>query len=96
MSGSSAAAVAPWVDDGSGPGPIHPNDAAQARVFSQLIQAEIDDLQVLMAIAQHRWAGRREAGWGRTSTPEPVLRLREKIKELDRLRNRLEARFGAS
>ncbi len=75
--------------------PSHPNDAAQARVFGDLIRAEIADLEDLVAIAQRRWSGRRDAGWGSSRTPEPVLRLREKIKEAQQLLHGLQARFGA-
>jgi hypothetical protein len=73
---------------------LHPNDAAQARLFSELMQAEIDDLEHLIAVAQDRWENRCDAGWGATRTPEPVLRLREKLKEVRRLHAALQARFG--
>ncbi|WP_142391484.1 hypothetical protein [Mycobacterium sp. ENV421] len=74
--------------------PIHPNDAAQARQFAELMQAEIDDLEELIAVAQHRWTNRCDAGWGSARTPEPVLRLREKLGEVRRLQEALESRFG--
>ncbi|TGD85121.1 hypothetical protein BayCH28_22220 [Mycolicibacterium sp. CH28] len=73
--------------------PSHPNDAAQARLFSELMRAEIADLEDLMAVAQRRWSGRRDAGWGSSRTPEPVLRLREKIKEVQGMLDGLQARF---
>jgi hypothetical protein len=73
---------------------FHPNDVAQARLFSELMQAEIGDLEELIAIAQVRWESRCDAGWGATRTPEPVLRLREKLKEVRRLQEALQARFG--
>ncbi|MCV7177012.1 hypothetical protein [Mycolicibacterium sphagni] len=72
----------------------HPNDAAQARRFSELMQAEIDDLEELIAVAQLRWENRLDAGWGASRTPEPVLRLREKLREVQRLQDALQARFG--
>ncbi len=28
------------------------------------MQAEIDDLEELIAVAQHRWTNRCDAGWG--------------------------------
>ncbi|AQT79387.1 hypothetical protein B1R94_09095 [Mycolicibacterium litorale] len=76
-----------------GTGSFHPNDVAQARVFAELMRGEIADLEDLMGIAQDRWTGRRDAGWGSPRTPEPVLRLREKIKEVQRLLDSLSARF---
>lgn len=57
------------------------------------MRGEIADLEDLMTVAQGRWAGRRDAGWGSPRTPEPVLRLREKIKEVQRLLDSLSARF---
>ena len=74
--------------------PVHPNDAAQARRFAELIQDEIDDLEDLIAVAQERWTSRCDAGWGAARTPEPVLRLREKLKEVRRLQEALQVRFG--
>ncbi|MBB3750825.1 hypothetical protein FHT44_003320 [Mycolicibacterium sp. BK634] len=73
---------------------FHPNDAAQARLFSELMQAEIDDLEDLIMVAERRWSSRLDAGWGAERTPEPVLRLREKLKEVRRLQDSLQARFG--
>ncbi|QYL15397.1 hypothetical protein [Mycolicibacterium pallens] len=73
--------------------PVHPNDAAQARRFAELMQDEIDDLEDLIAVAQDRWTSRCDAGWGAARTPEPVLRLREKLKEVRRLQEALRARF---
>lgn len=73
---------------------FHPNDAAQARLFSELMQAEIDDIEDLIVIAERRWSSRLDAGWGAERTPEPVLRLREKLKEVRRLQAALESRFG--
>ena len=73
---------------------FHPNDAAQARLFSELLQAEIDDLEDLITVAERRWSNRLDAGWGAERTPEPVLRLREKLKEVQRLQKSLQARFG--
>jgi hypothetical protein len=74
--------------------PFHRNDAAQARLFSALMQAEIDDLEDLIIVAERRWASRLDAGWGAERTPEPVLRLRDKLREVRRLQAALESRFG--
>jgi hypothetical protein len=73
---------------------FHPNDAAQARLFNELMQAEIEDLEDLILVAERRWSSRLDAGWGAERTPEPVLRLREKLKEVQRLQKSLQARFG--
>ncbi|SBS79572.1 conserved hypothetical protein [uncultured Mycobacterium sp.] len=73
---------------------FHPNDAAQARLFNELMQAEIDDLEDLILLAERRWSSRLDAGWGAERTPEPVLRLRDKLKEVQRLQKALQARFG--
>jgi hypothetical protein len=73
---------------------FHPNDAAQARLFNDLMQTEIQDLEDLILVAERRWSNRLDAGWGAERTPEPVLRLREKLKEVQRLQKTLQARFG--
>ena len=48
----------------------------------------------LIAVAQVRWSNRVQAGWGRSRTPEPVLRLREKRAEVQRLLDGMVARFA--
>ena len=73
---------------------FHPNDAAQANVFAAAMRSEISELEELIAIAQVRWANRLDAGWGSSRTPEPVLRLREKCAEIQRLLDGLLARFA--
>ncbi len=73
---------------------FHPNDAAQAGVFVAAMRAEISELEELIAVAQVRWANRIDAGWGSSRTPEPVLRLREKRAEIQRLLDGLLARFA--
>ena len=73
---------------------FHPNDAAQANVFVAAMRAEISELEQLIAIAQDRWANRRDAGWGSSRTPEPVLRLREKRAEIQRILDGLLVRFA--
>ena len=73
---------------------FHPNDAAQANVFAAVMRAEISELEELIAIAQARWSNRIDAGWGSSRTPEPVLRLREKRAEIQRLLDGLLARFA--
>ncbi|WP_328358474.1 hypothetical protein OG976_04560 [Mycobacterium sp. NBC_00419] len=75
--------------------PSHPNDAAQARVFAELMRVEIAELDHLIDIAQTRWADRVDAGWGNARTPEPVLRLRTKRAEVQGFLDRLQARFAA-
>ncbi|MCI4675163.1 hypothetical protein [Candidatus Mycolicibacterium alkanivorans] len=75
--------------------PFHPNDAAQARVFAEVMRAEIAELEELIAMAQVRWANRLDAGRGSSRTPEPVLRLREKRNEVQRLLDGLQVRFAA-
>lgn len=75
--------------------PPHPNDAAQARVFAELMRAEIAELDQLINIASTRWADRIDAGWGNARTPEPVLRLRAKRAEVQRFLDRLQSRFAA-
>ena len=73
---------------------FHPNDAAQANVFATALRAEISELEELIAGAQVRWANRIDAGWGSSRTPEPVLRLREKRTEIQRLLDGLLTRFA--
>jgi hypothetical protein len=73
---------------------FHPNDAVQASVFAHVMRAEITELEELIAIAQVRWATRLDAGWGSSNTPEPVLRLREKRAEVQRLLDGRLARFA--
>ena len=73
---------------------FHPNDAAQASVFAAAMRAEITELEELIAVAKVRWANRLDAGWGSSRTPEPVLRLREKRAEIQRLLDGLLARFA--
>jgi hypothetical protein len=75
--------------------PPHPNDAAQARVFAELMKAEIAELDHLIDIAAARWADRVDAGWGNARTPEPVLRLRAKRAEVQRFLDSLYSRFAA-
>ena len=75
--------------------PFHPNDAAQARVFAEVMRAEVSEVEELIAIAEARWADRLDAGWGSSRTPEPVLRLREKRAEIQRLLDGLVVRFAA-
>lgn len=60
------------------------------------MQSEIKELEELIAMAQARWATRCDAGWGAARTPEPVLRLRDKLKEVRRLQEALQARFGSA
>jgi len=74
--------------------PVHANDAAQARLFSEILQTEIAELEHLIATAEARWTTRCDAGWGNPRTPEPVLRLREKLAEVQRLLLGLQARFA--
>jgi len=73
---------------------FHPNDAAQANLFAAAMRSEISELEELIAVAQVRWANRRDAGWGSSRTPEPVVRLREKRAEIQRLLDGLLARFA--
>ena len=73
---------------------IRAGDAAQADVFSGLLRAEIADLAELITIAEARWMTRCDAGWGNPRTPEPVLRLREKMAEVQRLLDALRTRFA--
>ena len=75
--------------------PFHPNDAAQALVFAEVMRAEIAELEELITVAQARWAGRMDAGWGSSRTPEPVLRLREKRAEVQRILDGLLGRLAA-
>jgi hypothetical protein len=76
---------------GGSPGPVQAGDAAQARLFSQLLRDEIATLQQLAASAEERWMGpdRRDSG----PTPEPVRRVRARIEDVWRLLQALGDRF---
>jgi hypothetical protein len=83
-----------WDPAGPTTGTFHPIDAAQACVFGAAMRAEITELEELIAVAKFRWANRLDAGWGSSRTPEPVLRLREKRAETQRILDGLLARFA--
>ncbi|TDH57812.1 hypothetical protein E2F47_01215 [Mycobacterium eburneum] len=67
--------------------PVIAADAAQAKLFDELLQAEIVELEELARAAEARRSSRRETG---AAVP---AELRQRIAEAHRLRAALRARF---
>jgi hypothetical protein len=72
--------------------PVHPNDAAQARLFGKILRTELDELETLADAADARWK-RRPPGMESELPSEALTRLRVRIKEVQLLLDALRARF---
>ncbi|MCW2687888.1 MAG: hypothetical protein JWR37_2778 [Mycobacterium sp.] len=73
--------------------PVQAADVAQARLFDEILQSEIAELDELAEAAERRWLRRRERGPGADTPPAPLLRLRERAAEVRRLLGALRDRF---
>ena len=74
--------------------PAHASDVAQARQFMQLLECEIDELEQLINLAETRWlqrCARREGEYHRP--PDSLQRFRERLAEVQKLRENLRTRF---
>jgi hypothetical protein len=79
--------------DADGPlRPVHPNDAAQARLFGKILRTELDELETLADAADARWK-RHPPGMEGELPSQALTRLRVRIKELQLLLEALRARF---
>jgi hypothetical protein len=74
--------------------PAQAADVAQARLFEAILVGEIAELEELVAASETRWRRRCERGAERAdSPPEPLVRLRGRVAEAQRLLDALRARF---
>jgi hypothetical protein len=74
--------------------PAHPGDVAQAQLFVALLQAELAEVEALVAAAERHWLQRFESDGDQPGKPtETVQRLRGRHAELRRLLSALHARF---
>ena len=74
--------------------PAHAADVAQAQVFVQVLQQEIDDLEELIASAESRWlllCERRTTEHHRP--PDSLVRFRGRLAEVQKLMENLRTRF---
>jgi len=72
--------------------PPHAGDIAQARLFDDILSAEIADLEQLAQSAEARWMRRCE-GDGLVGRPDMLKSLHERIAEARRLLRTLRTRF---
>ena len=74
--------------------PAHPADAAQARMFDDILQGEIAELEQLAASMERRWLRRCERGIDdENRPPEGLVRMRGRVLEARRLLDSLRDRF---
>ena len=73
--------------------PISAADVAQARLFDEILQGEIAELEEVAQSAEARWLRRRQRDIGDDRIPEALVRLRARIDEVHRLLNALRQRF---
>jgi hypothetical protein len=74
--------------------PAHAADVAQAQVFVNVLQREVDELEQLIASAESRWLLLCE----RKSTQDPrppdsLVRFRGRLAEVQKLMENLRTRF---
>ncbi|MCV7419060.1 hypothetical protein H7K45_00735 [Mycobacterium yunnanensis] len=78
----------------SGTRPTYPADVAQSRLFAALLLDELDELEGLVAAAERRRRRRSAAGSDDPTAASPALaNLHEKIADVRRLLDALDARF---
>jgi hypothetical protein len=76
--------------------PAQAADVAQARLFEAILADEIAELEELVATSEARWLRRCKAGADRRDNPpEPLVRLRGRVAEAQRLLVALQTRFLA-
>jgi hypothetical protein len=74
--------------------PAHTADVAQARLFMQLLQSEADELEQLIMLAETRWLARCERGESQHHRPpDSLARFRERLAEVQKLKENLRTRF---
>jgi hypothetical protein len=67
---------------------------AQARLFMALLQSELDELEQLIDVAETRWlerCARSESEYRRP--PDSLHRFRERLAEVQKLKENLRTRF---
>jgi hypothetical protein len=74
--------------------PAHPADVAQSRMFDDIMQGEIAELEELVASMEKRWLRRCERGIDdENRPPENLVRMRGRVAEAQQLLDALRARF---
>jgi hypothetical protein len=73
--------------------PVQTADVAQARLFDEILQGEIAELEEIAEAAERQWLQRRVRGAGEDSLPDSLVRLGERVAEAHRLLNALRERF---
>jgi hypothetical protein len=73
--------------------PVHPAEAAQARLFVAILRAEIEEFEALADATEARWKRRQQDGLDGDLPPEALTRLRLRIKEVQLMLDALRARF---
>lgn len=68
-------------------------DVAQARLFDEILQHEVAELESMARSAELSWPQRRERGIGDVTLPEVLVRLGERVAEAHRLLAALRERF---
>jgi hypothetical protein len=73
--------------------PVQAADVAQARLFDEILQNEIAELEQIAEAAERQWLQRRVRGVGEDSLPDALVRLGERVAEAHQLLNALRGRF---
>ncbi|MGH3957879.1 hypothetical protein [Mycobacterium sp.] len=71
--------------------PLNPAEVAQARLFEEILRAEIARLEQLATSMENRWLDRRDRDDGRR--PQDLVDLRTRIDEARHLLDTLQGRF---